>query len=60
MGGTYGTYWKQVHTEFCWANLREGVYLEDVGVDEMVIFKRISKEKAEDVGWTDLAWERDE
>jgi hypothetical protein len=34
--------------------------LEDVGVDERVILKRISKGKAEDVDRTDLAWDRGE
>jgi len=36
----------------------EEVHLEDVGVDERVILKRISKENAEDVDRTDLAWDR--
>ena len=46
MGGTYGTYGKKVHRGKWWGNLREEVPLEDVGVDERVILKRISKEKA--------------
>lgn len=59
MGGICGTYGKQVHKGKLWVKLMEGVNLEDVGVDERVILKRISKEKAENVDRTDLAWDRD-
>jgi len=51
---------KQVHRGKWWGNLREEVHLEDVDVDERVILKRISKEKAEDVDRTNMAWDRDE
>ena len=49
-GGGYIT--EAIHT-------REEVHLEDVGVDERMILKSISKEKAEDVDRTDLACDRD-
>jgi hypothetical protein len=58
MGGTHDTYGKQVHRGKWWENLKEEVHLEDVGVDERVILKRISKENLR--MWTDLAWYRDE
>jgi hypothetical protein len=60
MGGTRGTYGKQVHRGKLWVKLMEGVHLEDVGVDERVILKRISKEKAKYVDRTGLVWNRDE
>ena len=34
--------------------------MEDVDVDESMILKKISKEKAEDVDRTNLAWDRGE
>jgi hypothetical protein len=27
----------EVHIGFCWGNLRESIYLEDLGVDERII-----------------------
>jgi len=38
-------------------NLKEGEYLEDVGVDVKVIFKCIFK-KCHEKGWTGLIWFR--
>jgi hypothetical protein len=32
-----------VHTGFWWCNLREGGYLEDLGIDEEIILKWILK-----------------
>lgn len=33
----------EVHTGFCWGDLKEREYLEDLGVDGRTILKRISK-----------------
>jgi hypothetical protein len=34
---------RRVHTGFGWGNLREGDFLEDLGVDGRIILKQISK-----------------
>ena len=57
MGGTRSRYGGEVHTKFLWGNLREGVHLEDVGVDGRVISNWLFKKM--DVGeWTGLIWLR--
>jgi len=33
----------EVHTGFCWGSLREGVYLEDLGIDKKIILELILK-----------------
>jgi hypothetical protein len=33
----------EVHTGFCWGDLKEREYLEDLGVDGSTILKRISR-----------------
>jgi len=33
----------EVHTGFCWGCLREGVYLEDLGIDKKIILELILK-----------------
>jgi len=41
MGGACSTYVGDAHTGVWWGNLREGNHLEDPGVDERVILRRI-------------------
>jgi hypothetical protein len=33
--------WGEVHTGFWWENVREGYYLEDLGVGDFIILKQI-------------------
>jgi len=39
-----GTYVGEVHTGVWWGNLRERNHLEDPGVDERIVLRRIFKE----------------
>jgi hypothetical protein len=48
---------EEVHTGFCWGDLREGDHLEDPGVDRRIILKWIFK-KRNGVAWTGLIWLR--
>jgi drug/metabolite transporter superfamily protein YnfA len=46
MGGAYGTYGGvEVYTVFWWGNLLERCYLEDLGIDGMIVLKWIFKRK---------------
>jgi hypothetical protein len=45
----------EVHTGFGWGDPREGDYLQDLGVDERVIFKYTFK-KWVGQAWTTLFW----
>ena len=46
-----------MYSGFCWGNLRERDHLEDPGVDERIILRRIFGKR--DVGaWTTLTWLR--
>jgi hypothetical protein len=49
----------QVHTGFCWGDLREGDHLEDPGVDGRIIFKWIFKKWDGGMDWFDMAQDRD-
>ena len=44
-----------MHTWFWWGSLREGVYLEDLGIDKKIILELILKES---VGraWSGFIW----
>jgi len=49
-----------VHTEFWWGDLIERVHLEDPGVNQRIILKRIFKERyGRCMNWIDLAGGRD-
>jgi hypothetical protein len=47
---------KEVHTGFCWGDLREGDHLGDPGVNGRIILKWIFKNW--DGAWTGLSWLR--
>ena len=47
----------EVHTRFWRGDLREGDYLEDIGVDEKIILKWTFK-KWDGEAWTGLIWLR--
>ena len=48
-----------MHTGFWCGKLREGDHLEDPGVDERLIIKRIFEKWVEGMEWIDLAQDRD-
>jgi hypothetical protein len=49
-----------MHTGFWWGDLREGDYLEDLGVNERIILEWIIKEwDGRGMDWIDLAQDRD-
>jgi hypothetical protein len=48
---------EEVHTEFWWGNLREGDYLEDLGLCGIIILKRIVR-KSVGRAWIGLIWLR--
>jgi len=45
----------EVHTVFCWRNLREGDHLEDPGVYGRLILKLIFRKWDGSMDWIDLA-----
>ena len=49
----------EVHTGFCWRNLRERDHLEDPGLDGRIILKLIFKSWDGGMDWIDLAQDRD-
>jgi hypothetical protein len=53
------TYGGEVHTWFCWENLREEDHLKDVGVDGKIKLKWIFKMCDWGIHWLDLAEDRD-
>ena len=44
---------EDVHTRFCWRNLRERDYLEDPSLDGRIILKCIFKKLEERMDWID-------
>jgi len=48
-----------LHTGFWWGNLREREYLEGPGVDGRIILRWIFRKWDRDMGWIDLALDRD-
>jgi hypothetical protein len=48
---------REVHTGFWWGDLIERNNLEDLGVDERIILKRIPK-KLDGESWSGLLWFR--
>ena len=52
MGGECGTYGGDVYTVFWWENLRKRNYLQDLGVDGMIVLKWIFKK----LDWSGLEW----
>jgi hypothetical protein len=52
--GTCGTYGEEERCTqgFWWGSLREGVYLEDLGIDKKIILESILKE----LGWKGIEW----
>jgi hypothetical protein len=59
MGGACDTHGGVVHTEFWRGNLMETGHFENLGVDRTTILKRIFKKEDGNVGWIDLAQDRD-
>ena len=59
MGGACSRVWGmgEVHTGFCWGNLREMDHLEDPGADEKIILRWIFR-KGNERAWTGLFWIR--
>jgi len=47
----------EVHTGFCWGNLREREYLEEASIDGRIILKWIFR-KWDWEAWTGLIWLR--
>jgi hypothetical protein len=47
----------EVYTGFGWGNLMEREHLEDLGVDERIILRRILR-KCEGTAWTGSSWLR--
>jgi hypothetical protein len=48
-----------VRTTFWWERLKEKAHLEELVVDGRIILKWVFKKRYGDMGWTDLAQERD-
>jgi len=59
MGDTCSTKEGEVHTGFCWGNLRERNCLEDLGMDGMIILNLNSKKSVWGMDCIDLAQDRD-
>jgi hypothetical protein len=57
MGGARGSYWwtGEVYRGFFWKYLKEGDYLEDIGVDGLIILRSIFK-RWDWESWTGLLW----
>ena len=43
-----------MHTQFWWGNLRERDHLENIGIDESIVLKRIFKVWVVGFDWIDL------
>jgi len=56
---TRSTYRGEVHTGFCWGNLREKEHLEDPGVDGRIILRWIFRKWDVDIDWIDVAQNMD-
>jgi len=50
---------EEVHTGFCWGNLRERDHLEDQGVDERIILRWFFRKWDKGMDWIDLAQDTD-
>jgi hypothetical protein len=48
-----------VHTRLWWRDMREGVHLEDPGVDGRVVLNGCSRSGMGGMDWIDLAQDRD-
>jgi hypothetical protein len=61
LGGALNTYGErgEVHTGFCWGNLRESEHLEGPGIDGRIILKGMIMNSNGGRGWIDLAQNRD-
>ena len=46
---------EEVHTGFCWGNVRERDHLQDLGVDGNIILKFIVKKRDRGMEWIYLA-----
>jgi hypothetical protein len=59
MGRACSMYDVEVHTGFCWGNLRGREHLEHPGEDERIILRWIFRRlNGEGVSWTGLIWLR--
>ena len=61
MGVACSTYERrgEVCAGFCWGNLRKRDHLENPEVNERIILRRIFMKLDGDMGWVDLAQDRD-
>jgi hypothetical protein len=49
----------EVHTDFCWGNLKERGDLKGLGVDGRILLKRILNKWDGGMGWIDVSEDRD-